>query len=225
MGVEFLLHVSPLRLLRKVDGPPTPVVGRVNVPLLFTYVDDVREDRGCLPSANRNTGVSRLRKPSASTLQVPALTGDRPEVHEDPGFAVAVPDLANPPDVSPAAFEHSGILVTDLDDIAARVQKHTRSRHEDVTAVEALINAAIGRLIARERENRAEAVLRTLHIKAARTRDRELEQAVNRLEEGDCDPEAVLSDFASALTGRLLADPTEALRAAARNGDVETVSG
>lgn len=139
-------------------------------------------------------------------------------------WGTPVLDVANPPDVSPAACRNPGIHVADLNDVATRVRKHTRSRQKDVEAVEELIDTAIERHIVREREHRAEAVLRTLHSKAARTRERELEQAVTRLEKGDCDPEVVMSDFASALTDRLLADPTEALRTAARNGDAEMIA-
>lgn len=135
-----------------------------------------------------------------------------------------VVDLANPPDVEPSVRDHPDILVTDLDELAARVRQHARSRQEDVVAVEELIDDAVDRLVERERENRAEDVLRALHNEAARMRERELERAMNRIDDGDCDPDVVLSDFASALTGRLLADPTEALRTAARNGDTDTIA-
>lgn len=138
----------------------------------------------------------------------------------DPGTPVV--DLANPQDVAPEA--HGRLAVTDLDDLAARVQQDAQARQEEVAAVETLIDGAIERFVTSERENRAEDVLRALHRKAARTREREVERAVDRLEDGDSDPEEVLADFANALTGQLLADPTEALREAAREGDAGTTA-
>lgn len=151
----------------------------------------------------------------------PVLTEER-AARCEPGTPVV--DLANPPDVAARAREYSGIRVTDLDDLAGHVRENVRSRQADVGAVEDLVDAAVERLVESERENRAENVLRALHTEAARTRERELERALDRLEDGDCPPADVLADFASALTGRLLADPTEALRAAARDGDAETIA-
>lgn len=131
-------------------------------------------------------------------------------------------DLANPPDVSEAARQR--LLVTDLDDIADHVSRNAHERHTAIGEVERRIDDALGHLIDRERENRAEDTLRRLHRQARRTREAEIQRARSRLADGEVDPETVLEEFASALTGQLLAEPTESLRAAARGDDAETIA-
>ncbi|PCR90826.1 glutamyl-tRNA reductase [Natrinema ejinorense] len=128
-----------------------------------------------------------------------------------------VVDLANPPDVA-EAVRHSAVPVVDLDEIQAGIEAAVSGRRDAIPAVEAAVTDAVASFVDRERENRAEDTLRGLHRTAATIRERELEQARARLENGD-DPEAVLEDFASALTGSLLGTPTERLRTAARDGD------
>lgn len=130
---------------------------------------------------------------------------------------VPIVDLANPQDV--AADVREKRLVTSLDAIQGRVDATVDRRRLAVPTVESRLSDAIERFCTHERESDAEDTLRALHGQAASIREAELERALNRLEAGDADPEAVLSDFASSLTGSLLGTPTDRLRAAARDGD------
>ncbi|MDY6817400.1 MAG: glutamyl-tRNA reductase [Halobacteriales archaeon] len=138
----------------------------------------------------------------------------------DPGTPIV--DLANPADVD-EEVRGTSVVVTDLEDIATYVQANADERRDAIDEVEQSIDDAIQRLLTRELENRAEDTLRELHRQAATVRERELERALRRLEEGEADPETVLEDFASSLTGSLLADPTDALRTAAREGDTTVI--
>ncbi len=158
---------------------------------------------------------------SATAAEEPVITADH-VTHLPAGTPVI--DLANPPDIATAARKNLDKKVLDLADLATPGNAESNSRYEAIDAVETLIDRAIERLIDRERENRAEDTLRALHRKGAAIRSQELEHVRSRLENSEADPETVLEDFASALTGCLLADPTEALRAAAREGDGETIS-
>jgi glutamyl-tRNA reductase len=125
-------------------------------------------------------------------------------------------DLATPPDVARTGHD---CVVVDFEDVAATVREATERRRDAVRAAEAVIDDALDRLVERERENRAEEVIRALHREAAAIREAELERALNRLDDGQTDPEVVLEEFASALTGRLLGAPTDTLRTAARERD------
>lgn len=131
-------------------------------------------------------------------------------------------DLARPRDVAEAVAEDHEVVP--LERVQARVAATVERRRRAVPAVEERLAERVRRLVACERERRAEATLRALHREAKAIEAAELERARNRLAAGDADPEAVLEDFASALTGTLLADPTDALRRAARDGDEETVA-
>lgn len=130
-----------------------------------------------------------------------------------------VVDLATPPDVSDAVRADSAVAVTDLDTLASAVNAAADRRQAAIGEAETVIRNAVGRLVERERENRAEDVIRALHQEAARVRSVELDRARQRLEDGDADTEEVLEDLASAVTGRLLGPATDELRTAARERD------
>lgn len=154
---------------------------------------------------------------------VTATGADRP-VFERPHAdrcegTVPVVDLATPPDVGADVRDHPATAVTDLSDLAAAVRSATDRRRAAVTEAESVIESAVDRLVECERESQAEDVIRQLHQEAADVRAAELERAKDRLTDGEADPEVVLEDFASALTGRLLGPATEELRTAARERD------
>jgi glutamyl-tRNA reductase len=113
--------------------------------------------------------------------------------------------------------------VTSLDGLAAVVGSAADRRESAARTAERVVDDAVDRLVVAERENRAEDVLRALHREAANVRATEVDRAKRRLRHGDADAETVLDEFASALTGQLLAAPTEALRAAARERDDEAI--
>lgn len=133
----------------------------------------------------------------------------------DPDAVVV--DLANPRDVAPAVADDHRVV--ELDEIQTRIEATAERRRAAVAAVESRLAAAVDRFVERERETRAEDTLRALHRRAAEVRESELERARHRLDDGDADPETVLEEFASALTGSLLGTPTDRLRTAAREGD------
>jgi glutamyl-tRNA reductase len=132
---------------------------------------------------------------------------------------IPVVDLATPPDVSADARAHPAVAATDLSDLAAAVRSATGHRRAAVEEAESVIMDAVDRLVECERENRAEDVIREIHREAANIREAELDRAKRRLVNSEADPEAVLEDFGSALTGRLLGPPTDELRTAARERD------
>lgn len=140
----------------------------------------------------------------------------------DPGTPVV--DLANPPDVADAVRALGAYPVTTLSTMQSRIETATEHREEAVPAVEAEIECTVAQFCERERESAAEDTIRALHRQAQAITNRELEQARHQLREGETDPETVLENFASALTGSLLDDPTTQLRAAARDGEDDVIA-
>jgi glutamyl-tRNA reductase len=137
------------------------------------------------------------------------------------GDAVVV-DLARPNDVSAGARACQELQVIDLEEVVETIESTTNQRMAAVPTAESIIENALTRFIEQERENSVEDVLRELHQKAGRIKAAELERAKNRLDD-EADAEAVLEDFASALTGHILAEPTAELRAAARQRNPELI--
>jgi glutamyl-tRNA reductase len=156
---------------------------------------------------------------TATGANRPILTADDADVLDS---HTPVVDLATPPDVADAVAAERP--VTSLAAIQSRADGSRERRRTTVSSVEERISDAVERFVERERESRAEDAIRALHGQAASIRGSELERALRRVESGDAAVDTVLADLASAITSRLLADPTESLREAARDGDDETVA-
>jgi glutamyl-tRNA reductase len=157
---------------------------------------------------------------------VSATAAEPPVVEETHARAAAgspIVDLARPPDVSPSARDADGVHVIGLDELVSRINAAADRRESAVTQAESMITEAVDRFVASEREHRAEDTIRALHLDAKRIRDAEVERAKRRLEATEANEEAVLEDLATALTGRLLAQPTDEVRAAARERDEDTI--
>ncbi|WP_114575873.1 glutamyl-tRNA reductase [Saliphagus sp. LR7] len=142
------------------------------------------------------------------------------------GEAVVV-DLGQPRDVRPAAGDLPGVAVYDLDDIES-VTENTRSRRvEAAREVEAMIDAEFDRLVEQYKRARADEVIAAMYESAERTKRREVETAIARLEENGEVTDAhreVLEAMADSLVGQLLAAPTKSLREAAAEDDWATIS-
>lgn len=228
--IEDQLGRQPDRLLMIGAGEMAELAARAVKRRWDTRIDIANRSRNLALTTEDGEywQLDQLDQPLQSSDAVVTATGAPGPVltvehvaYCEPGTPVV--DLANPPDLSAETREQSELAVTDLNDLTTRLRTATQSRQEVVPAVEALVDEAIDRLVAAERESRAEDTLRRLHRKAAQIREGEVERARTRLKSSE-EVEVVLSEFANALTGQLLADPTEALRGAARNGDTETIT-
>lgn len=194
--------------------PRIDVVNRSEAP------DLTSDDGRYWPLSNQREALSGADAVVAATGATRPVVTAADAAVLDPGTPLV--DLANPPDVADAVAAE--FPVTPLAAIQSRADSGRERRSEAVTAVESRVSGAVERFIDRERESRAEDAIRTLHRRAASIRASELERARRRIESGEADVDTVLEDFGSALTSRLLADPTEALREAARDGNDRTVS-
>lgn len=184
-----------------------------------------RSAPGDLPTAGGSWWtLSELSSAVAGADAVVSATGADQPVFEVPHATrcrsgTPVVDLGTPADVAPAVRTDADVSVTDLDALASTVNAGREGRREAVTEAESVISAAVERLVERERENRAEDVIRALHQEAATIRTEELERAKRRLEDSDAETEAVLEDLTNAVTSRLLGPATAELRTAARERD------
>lgn len=193
---------------------------RIDVVNRSTVTDLPSEDGQYWPlSALSNALSSADAVVTATGSNQPVLTAEAATVLD---AETPVVDLAAPPDVAETVAAE--LPVTSLEAIESRADATRDRRQMAVPSVEARVSEAVERFIERERESRAEDAIRALHRQAASIRGSELDRARQRVEAGETDIETVLEDFASALTSRLLADPTDALREAARDGNEQTVA-
>ncbi|HKJ58078.1 MAG TPA: glutamyl-tRNA reductase [Halobacteriales archaeon] len=134
-----------------------------------------------------------------------------------------VVDLGQPRDVAPDADALDNVAVYDLDDLRTVTRRTHEERREAATAVEAIVEEEYHHLIESYKRKRADAVVRGMYRGAERIKERELARALSKLDGLDEDERDVVRGLADAMVSRLLAAPTQSLRDAAADDDVETL--
>jgi glutamyl-tRNA reductase len=144
---------------------------------------------------------------------------------EGAGETVVV-DVAQPRDVDPAAADVPGVVVHDIDSLEAVTDETRRQRRAAAEAVERMIDEEFDRLMETRKRKRADDAIGAMYESAERLKERELEEALSRLEaQGDLteDQRETVASLADALVGQLLAAPTRSLRDAAAEDDWATI--
>jgi glutamyl-tRNA reductase len=133
-------------------------------------------------------------------------------------------DLAQPRDVTPSARE--AVDLRDIDDLEAVTNAARDRRASEVGVVEQLIDDEFDRLLDQFKRGRADEAVSAMYEAAERTKQRELDEAIEKLEaQGDLTDEQreTVGALADALVGQLLAAPTKSLREAAAEDDWTTI--
>ena len=141
--------------------------------------------------------------------------------HADVALCV---DLAQPRDVAPSA--ETTVELRDIDDLEAVTTQARERRAAEVREVESLIDDELGRLLEQFKRDRADEAVSAMYEAAERTKRRELEEAVTKLEaQGGLTDEQreTVAALADSLVGQLLAAPTKSLREAAAEDDWNTI--
>ncbi|MFW6436142.1 MAG: glutamyl-tRNA reductase [Halococcoides sp.] len=131
-------------------------------------------------------------------------------------------DLGQPRDVAPDVRDCRAVAAFDLGDVEAITDAAQAERGDATAAVEELIDETCARLDRRLERRRADAAISAMYEAGERIKATQIEQASQRIDAGG-DERRVLEDMADAIVNRLLATPTEALRDAAEDGDLETL--
>ena len=132
-------------------------------------------------------------------------------------------DLGQPRDVAPDVVDLAHVSAYDLDDLRSVTRRTHEERREAAEAVEAIVDAEYDHLIESYKRKRADAVIRGMYRGAERIKEREVARALGKLDDLDEDEREVVRGLADALVSRLLAAPTQSLRDAAADDDVETL--
>ena len=126
-------------------------------------------------------------------------------------------DIAVPRDIDPAVAGMDDVYLFTIDDLHKVVEDNLRSRRVAASEAELLIDTQVARFAERQRGLEAVPAIRAVREHAADLRDHTLEQARQRLQQGE-DPEQVLKFLADTLTNRLMHSPTAYLRQLANEG-------
>lgn len=176
--------------------------------------------------SGRALGLDDLGEAISEADVVVSATGSPDHVIElemlaDAGETFIV-DLAQPHDVPAAAGELSGVRIRDLDTLEAVTQRTRRQRERAAERVETIVDNELDHLLAQYKRKRADTVISAMYESAERTRARQLETALSKLDLDDEETEVVES-MANAIVSELLAAPTRGLRDAAEDDDWETI--
>jgi glutamyl-tRNA reductase len=131
-------------------------------------------------------------------------------------------DIAVPRDVAEDVAGMEDVYLFSIDDLHKVVEENLQSRRVAAQEAETLIQAQVTRFNEQMRVLDATPAIRALREHAAQLRDRTLEQARQRLAQGE-PPEQVLRFLADTLSNRLMHTPTAQLRQAANEGRAELI--
>ncbi len=127
-------------------------------------------------------------------------------------------DVSFPRNVSPDIQDIPGVKLFDIDGLRDVAEENIVRRKGEIRNAEKIISGELDLLNRSLEEMRAQLMLGRLYRKFNAIRVREVAKASNRLSSGE-DPQEVVDDFARSLMGRFLADPTEVIKCASRQGD------
>lgn len=134
---------------------------------------------------------------------------------------VIIIDVSFPRNVEAEVAELPGVEYFDIDGLRGKAEENLLKRRAEIRSAEKIITSELEALGSRLKEMRADELLGRLYHKYAEMKEREVRKALNRLSSGKEPAEVVLQDLADVMTRKFLADPTEVLKGACREGDEE----
>ena len=138
-----------------------------------------------------------------------AARGDRP---------LCILDIALPRDVDPGVRALENVFLYDLDDLQAVVAANIERRRGDMPTAEDVISGEVSRYWEWLAGLAAVPVLTEMRTRMESLRERELSEAMRRLEHLPPNERAVVEELSRSLMNKFLHEPTVRLRAAASNG-------
>jgi glutamyl-tRNA reductase len=127
-------------------------------------------------------------------------------------------DVSFPRNVSTDIQDVPGVQLYDIDGLRGVAEENIMRRKSEIRNAEKIISEELDLLDRSLEEMRAGMMLSRLYRKFNDIREREVLKASHRLASGE-DAQEVIDDFARSLMKRFLADPTEVIKGATRNGD------
>jgi glutamyl-tRNA reductase len=148
----------------------------------------------------------------------PHVLLDRRRVEEavsDKVDELVIIDVSFPRNVELEVGNIEGVALYDMDGLRGVAEENMLRRMREIRSAEEIVSAELELLDRRLDEMRASNLISALHMKYNIIKEREVSRAINRMD-GSEDHHRVLEEFASSLTSRFLADPTESLKRASR---------
>ncbi|MBU1914414.1 MAG: hypothetical protein KJ563_04390, partial [Candidatus Thermoplasmatota archaeon] len=134
-------------------------------------------------------------------------------------------DISNPRNISEDVVELPNVRLHDMDGLKEVAERNAQRRMKEVERAEKIIERELRFIISRFEERRdSEDTIRLLHTRVAEIRDSELAKAINKMNGIDEHQKKVMNDMLVSFTKKILAEPTNALREASKNGEKQLIS-
>jgi len=146
---------------------------------------------------------------------------ERAMAFREEGNRMLIIDVSFPRNVEPDVSKVEGVELHDIDGLRGIAEENILRRKAEIRSAELIIAQELESLERHIDEMKADELLGRLYIKVNEMKEREVRKALNRLAAGKDPAEAVVADLANAMTNRFLADPTDALKSASRDGDLD----
>ena len=155
---------------------------------------------------------------TASPRPVVTLERVRPLLADRPDRPLCILDIALPRDVEPAVGTVENVFLYDLDDLRAVVTSNVERRRSELPGAEELIGSEVTRYWEWLAGLAAVPVLTRFRGAMEHVREREVTDALRRLEHLPASDRAVVEQLSRSLMNKFLHEPSVRLRAAAANG-------
>ena len=155
---------------------------------------------------------------TASPRPVVTLERVRPLLARRPDRPLCILDIALPRDVEAAVGSLENVFLYDLDDLRAVVTSNVERRRAELPGAEELIASEVARYWDWLAGLAAVPVLTRFRGEMERVREREVTDALRRLEHLPASDRAVVEQLSRTLMNKFLHEPSVRLRAAAANG-------
>ncbi len=132
-------------------------------------------------------------------------------------------DIGNPRTIDEHVMELRGVELRNLDGLREIAQENLQRRKTEVLAAETIVDTEVAAFLGKSEESPAADLARRLYTRVRTLRDEEYARFVRKAGTPDPNVREALQAMLDSFARRLLAEPTEVLKRAARRGDRETL--
>jgi glutamyl-tRNA reductase len=132
-------------------------------------------------------------------------------------------DIAVPRDVAPEVNRLEGAFVYDIDDLQSVAASHMSERTKEATQAEAIVQAELERFASGQQTLSAVPVIVSLQQSMEDLRRAELARMQGKLQSLSAEQRSAVEALTRGLINKVLHQPLQAMKAAARNGDLAVV--
>ncbi|MHC1568718.1 MAG: glutamyl-tRNA reductase [Candidatus Syntropharchaeia archaeon] len=133
-------------------------------------------------------------------------------------------DIALPRDIDERVAEIPGVELHDIDGLRMISQRNLEKRKMEIEKVEQIIAEEFEKLLNEYRLFEADNILNKIYTRAEEIRERECARAIHMLRENNKDYEKVINDLTRSIVNKILADPTIAIKNAAKSEQSEVLA-